>query len=320
MRALITGVGGFAGQYLAEHCTGRGAEVIGLGRGELHEPGALRSLSDYVVADLLDRSAAERAIREASPDWVFHLAAEASVGRSWTDPAAAVTNNLFATVNLLEALRQRGSAAGVLVACSGEEYGVPEWLPVDERHPLRPRNPYSAGKAAADVASGFYADTYGMRVIRARSFNHAGPGQSADYVIASFARQIALAERGTGRPREVELMTGNLSVRRDFTDVRDVVEAYWLLSELAEPGAYNVCSGRSVRVEELLAGLSEHTELEVRSRVDSGLLREQEVMELMGSHEKLTAATGWEPAIPLARTLRESLEWWRQQSAAEVSV
>jgi GDP-4-dehydro-6-deoxy-D-mannose reductase len=319
MRVLITGVGGFAGQHLAELCAARGAEVVGLGRRELREHGALTCLSDYLVADLLDRSAAERAIGDAGPDLVFHLAAEASVGRSWKDPAPAVMNNVSSTLNLLEAMRGQAPAAGVLVACSGEEYGVPEWLPVDERHPLRPRNPYSAGKAAADLAAGFYADAYGMRVVRARSFNHAGPGQSADYVIGSFARQIALAERGAGQGGEVELVTGNLDVRRDFTDVRDVVEAYWRALERAEPGAYNVCSGRSVRVEELLAGLAEHSGLEVKSRVDPALLREREVMEIRGSHEKLTAATRWEPEIPLERTLHDSLEWWRQRCSAEVN-
>jgi GDP-4-dehydro-6-deoxy-D-mannose reductase len=319
MRALITGATGFAGRHLAECCAAHGAEVMGLGRRELEEADIPRGLGGYVVADLIDRDAAERALRDAAPDVVFHLAADASVARSWEDPAAAVVGNITTTLNLLESLRQQAPGTGVLIACSGEEYGAPERLPVDERHALRPRNPYSVGKASADVAAGFYADTYGMRVIRARAFNHAGPGQGPEYVVASFARQIALAERGGGAGREVELVTGNLAVRRDFTDVRDVVEAYRRALEDADPGAYNVCSGRSVRVKELLNGLAEHTGLDVKWRVDDALLREHEVMEIVGSHEKLTAATGWQPEIPLERTLRDSLEWWRERCSAEVS-
>jgi GDP-4-dehydro-6-deoxy-D-mannose reductase len=318
MRALITGVAGFAGRHLAACCAFHGAEVFGLGRRELEDDDLLETMSGYVAADLLDPEAARRAVGETAPDVVFHLAAEASVARSWQDPAAAMTQNLSSTLNMLEALRSNAPTTGVLVACSGEEYGVPERLPVDERHALRPRNPYSVGKVCADVAAGFFADTHGMRVIRARAFNHAGPGQRPDYVAASFARQIAMAERDRNSA-EVELVTGNVAVRRDFTDVRDVAEAYWRAMERAEPGAYNVCSGRSVRVEDLIAGLAEGTELEVRSRVDPALLREHDVMEVVGSHDKVTAATGWAPAIPLARTLSDSLDWWRQRCAFEVN-
>ncbi len=319
MRALITGVTGFAGRHLAEWCAAHGAEVIGLGRRALDEDGALRDVATYLVADLLDRDAAGRAVAEAAPDHVFHLAAEASVARSWKDPTAAVLDNVSSTLNLLESLRQQAPDASVLIACSGEEYGVPERLPVDERHPLRPRSPYSAGKASADLTAGFYADTFGMRVIQARAFNHAGPGQGPQYVVASFARQIAIAEQGGASAGEVELVTGNLAVRRDFTDVRDVVQAYWLALERAEPGAYNVCSGRSVEIRDVLDGLADSTPLDLKARVDPALLRKHDVMEIVGSRDKLTAATGWEPKIPLERTLQDSLEWWRERSAAEVS-
>jgi GDP-4-dehydro-6-deoxy-D-mannose reductase len=318
MRALITGVTGFAGSHLAECCAAHGAEVIGLGRRQLSDEDVPPGLSGYLAADLLDRGAAERVLHEAPPDIVFHLAAEASVARSWQDPAGAVLCNVSTALNLLESLRAVAPHAGVLIACSGEQYGAPEQLPVDERHVLRPRNPYSVGKAAVDLAAGFYADSCGMHVIRARAFNHAGPGQGAHYVVAGFARQIALAERDPQVRGQVELVTGNLAVRRDFTDVRDVVEAYWRLLERAAPGPYNVCSGRSVRVEELLAGLAEHTELAVSSRVDPALVREHEVMEIVGSHDKLTKATGWEPEIALERTLQDSLDWWRQRATAEV--
>jgi GDP-4-dehydro-6-deoxy-D-mannose reductase len=317
MRVLITGAMGFAGRHLVECSAGAGATTMGLGRRAV-EPGETPAgLSDYLVADLLDPKQAERAVRSTAPDRVFHLAAEASVARSWEDPAGAILSNLSGTLHLLEAVRRHAPRARVLVACSGEEYGVPQRLPVDEEHPLRPRNPYAVSKASADLAAGFYTESHGLHIVRARAFNHAGPGQSATYVVANFARQIAAAEAASAG-RGFELQTGNLDVRRDFTDVRDVVRAYWIALEEAGPGVYNVCSGKSVGVGEILAALADETELEVNAKVDPALLRENEVMEIVGSHDRLTEATGWRPEIPLDRTLRDALAWWRQRAPAEV--
>jgi GDP-4-dehydro-6-deoxy-D-mannose reductase len=322
MRVLITGALGFAGRHLAERCAAEGAEVVGVGRRQAPEAELPAALSDYARCDLVEFSETEQAIRSTAPDRVFHLAAEASVARSWDDPGAAVLGNLSGTLNVLEALRRHAPEASLLLACSGEEYGVPERLPVDERHPLRPQNPYAVGKAAGDLAAGFFADTYGLRAVRVRAFNHAGPGQSAGYVVANLARQIAAAEAAGGASGTVELLTGNLDARRDFTDVRDVVRAYWLALERAEPDVYNVCSGRSVAVGELLATLAEHTDLEVKARVDPSLPHKEDkkdVMEIVGSHDKLTQATGWQPEIALETTLRDALDWWRQRAPAEVT-
>jgi GDP-4-dehydro-6-deoxy-D-mannose reductase len=319
MRVLITGATGFAGRHLAELSAVSGAATVGLGRRSVAPAELPPGLADYLVADLLDPAQAEAAVRSTGPERVFHLAAEASVSRSWEDPAGAILNNLSGTLNLLEAVRRHAPGARVLVAGSGEEYGVPEQLPVDERHPIRPRNPYAVSKASADLAAGFYADTYGMHVLRARAFNHAGPGQSATYVVANLARQIAAAEAAPPASGTFELLTGNLDVRRDFTDVRDVVRAYWVALEHAEPDVYNVCSGSSAAVGEIFAALTEHTRLKVDARVDPSLLREHEVMEIVGSHDRLTAATGWRPEIPLERTLEDALEWWRHRAPAEVT-
>jgi GDP-4-dehydro-6-deoxy-D-mannose reductase len=199
----------------------------------------------------------------------------------------------------------------VLAAGSGEQYGpVPEErLPVSEDEPFRPQNPYAVSKAAADLLAGFYADAHGLRVVRTRAFNHAGPGQSDAYVVSAFARQIADAERGGSG--ELLLETGNLAPRRDFCDVRDVVRAYWLAVERGEPAIYNVCSGVSVPVADILARLAAHTELRVEQRTDPSRLRKHEVMDIRGSHERLSGATGWQPEIPLDRTLADTLDWWR---------
>jgi GDP-4-dehydro-6-deoxy-D-mannose reductase len=313
MRVLITGVAGFAGRHLAALCLERGAAVAGAGRRPAAEAEPPEG-ADYVSADLEDPDGAREAVGAGRPERVFHLAAESSVSRSWRSPGETLRGNLMSTLNLLEALRSQAPEAAVLVACTGEEYGpVPvERLPVTEDEPLRPQSPYAASKAMSDLLAGFYADAHGMRVVRARAFNHAGPGQEPTFVVSDFARQIAEAEAAGGGGVVIE--TGNLEVERDFTDVRDVVHAYWLALERAEQGVYNVCSGRSLSVADILAGLSTETELEVEQQTDPGKLRSHEVMEIRGSNERLAQAAGWWPEIPLDRTLRDTLDWWRERS------
>ena len=198
-----------------------------------------------------------------------------------------------------------------MIACSGEVYGAHADLPVTEEHPLRPRNPYAVSKAAADHAAALYQEAHGMHVVRMRAFNHAGPGQSDSHVVSQLARQIAEGEAAAGEGAAVEIVTGGLDVRRDFTDVRDVVRAYRLALEHAAPGAYNVCSGRSTSIRAILEGLSEHAEVEIVPRTDPAQLREREVHEIRGSNSKLARAAGWAPEIPLERTLADTLDWWR---------
>ena len=296
MRALLTGAAGFVGGHLTRFAEERGADVVGPSREEI---------------DLLDADAVTRFVADVRPDAVFHLAALASVGDSWRAPAETLDNNTRAALNLLEAVRAGAPDAVVLAAGSGEQYGpVPEErLPVGEDEPFRPQNPYAVSKAAADLLAGFYADAHGLRVVRTRAFNHAGPGQADIYVISAFARQIADAERA-GKS-ELVLETGNLKPRRDFTDVRDVVRAYWLAAERGEPAIYNVCSGVSVPVADILARLAALSDLRVEQRTDPSRLRKHEVMDIRGSHERLTAATGWRPEIELDRTLADTLDWWR---------
>ena len=250
---------------------------------------------------------------------MFHLAGQASVGSAWKDPGATIKANLDTTIHLLEALRRHAPATRVMVACSGEVYGAHADLPVTEEHPLRPRNPYAVSKAAADHAAALYQEAHGMHVLRMRAFNHAGPGQSDAHVVSKLARQIVEGEASTGEENEgeaAEIVTGGLDVRRDFTDVRDVVRAYRLALERAEPGAYNVCSGRSTSIRAILDGLSDHAKVEVVQRTDPAQLREREVHEIRGSNAKLARAVGWAPEIPLERTLADTLEWWRARIGA----
>ncbi len=271
----------------------------------------LRSEFRWLAVDVLDETAIADAVHEAEPDFVYHLAGLASVVASWEQPAHALAENYSATLNVLEAVRTNAPCAGVLLASSGEIYGPPETLPVDERAPLRPQNPYAISKASADLLAGLYADVHGLRVVRARSFNHAGPRQSPDFAISSFTRQIAMGQlNGDGR---IRLVTGSPEPRRDFTDVRDVARAYRLLATRAAPGVYNVCSGRSVSIAEVVALLAEIVEAPLEHVIDEDLVREREVMEIRGDPSRLMAETGWSPEIPLRRTLGDTIAWWAKE-------
>jgi GDP-4-dehydro-6-deoxy-D-mannose reductase len=288
---LVTGASGFAGRHLVAACRADGDEVI--------------EAPPSRVADLRDAEAAIGVVAAARPDVVYHLAAQAHVGRSWEDPGATLTGNLAMTLNMLEAVRAEAPAAVFVLACSSEEYGPPSVVPTTEDEVLKPANPYAVSKASCDLLGGLYAGAHGLRVVRARAFNHSGPGQEPVYAIASFARQVALG----GDP--VRVVTGNAETRRDYTDVRDVVRAYRMLAAAGEPGIFNVCSGVSYSAREVVAALGRVAGVEVVHEVDPARVRPNEVMEVLGSFARLREATGWEPAIPFDQTLRDTVEYWR---------
>lgn len=297
MRVLITGASGFVGAWLARACAEAGDEVVPVSRAH--------------GVDLRDERATATAVREARPDVVYHLAALASVARSWAEPGAVLSVNLTLSVNVLEAVRVHAPAARVLAVSSGEVYGPPATLPVTEDATLRPQSPYAVSKAAGDLLAGLYGDAHGLHVVRARAFNHAGPGQQPTYVLSSLCRQLAAA-RLAGRP--LEIVCGNPDTRRDHCDVRDVVRAYRLLVERGERGQiYNVCAGASASAGELIELVALAAGEPVTRRVDPALVRAHEVSEVRGSFARLAAATGWAPEIPLARTVADTLAWWEQQ-------
>ncbi len=266
-----------------------------------------------MVADLLDADAALDVVREAAPERVFHLAAQAFVPASWEDPGATLRENVTTTLNVLEAVRHEAPEARVVVVGSGEIYGPPARLPVSEDAPLRPQNPYAVSKAAADLLAGLYVDAHALHVVRVRAFNHAGPGNAPNYALTSFARQLAQAQLGGERPSRI--VSGNPESRRDYTDVRDVVRAYRLLAQAAPPGAYNVCSGRSVSIADAIALLGEVTGDEIEHVVDQRLVRPHDVMDVRGDPARLQDATGWRPQVALGDTLRDMVAWWRERLA-----
>jgi len=317
VRALITGASGFAGSWLVRACAQAGDEVIALSRrGTVRRTGEAPGAVTGVSVDLRDGEGVRAAVARARPDVVYHLAALSSVGRSWESPAQTLSENTATAVNLLEALRRDAPGARVVWVSTCEVYGVPDALPLAESAPIQPANPYAVSKASAEMLAAVYARAHDLEIIRVRPFSHSGPGQRPIFLLASLTRQAA-----EGRRRGVSqltVVTGNPHTRRDFTDVRDVVRAYRLLAEHAPAGVYNVSTGASISAAEQVALLGEViAPIAIRHEVDPARVRASEVMDLRGDHAALTAATGWEPEIPLRQTMSEAVTWWERTLAAD---
>ncbi len=319
MRLLITGITGFAGSYFAELALRQGAEVYGCHRRTSRRDN-IDGIADRVhllECDLRDAGAARHLIDTARPDLITHLAAVSSVAASWKSPGDTMLANVGMQVHLLEAIRAAGVKPRILVAGSAEEYGwvEPHELPVAETAPLRPLSPYAVSKVAQDLMGYQYFKSIGLPIVRSRAFNHAGPRHADSFAASSFARQIAEIELGR-RPPELEV--GNLDAERDFTDVRDVVRAYWLLLERGEPGdVYNICSGRTWRladVVDILLASAHRAPIAVRR--DAARLRPAEAPLLRGDAGKIRRAVGWQPEIPFEETVRSMLAYWRERSIA----
>ncbi len=297
MRTLITGGRGFVGTWLARHLESCGDDVVAIDQEvEITDPAALLT-----------------AVSDAAPDAIYHLAALTHVGRSWDEPLKVFEVNVIGTAALLAAARECGTGPKVLVVSSAEVYGAvtdPHDLPLTERSPTAPLTPYAASKLAAEALCVQSYLGHGQQVIIVRPFNHIGPGQAPNFAVPALAKRIVDAERSGAR----SIPVGNLSARRDFTDVRDVVRSYRMLVESGGPGAvYNVCSGRDVAISEIaerLLGLA-GTSLELEH--DPSLMRPVEVPVLRGDPAPLAAATGWKPEIPLDETLADVLAYWRDR-------
>ena len=316
MRILLTGATGFAGAYLAEDLLARGDVALTAVARNGDWPEAVRHLAGRVAlraCDLCDRAAVEVVVRETRPEQVYHLAGYASPGRSFEEPDAAWAGNLQATRVLYDALARSGGRPRVLFVGSGLIYGsgVGPGGQQDEDTPLRPNSPYASSKAAADLLSYQVTRTPGLDVVRARPFNHIGPRQSAEYAVAAFARQIVAIERGH-RPPVLE--TGDLSPRRDFTDVRDTVAAYSLLMSKGRTGeAYNVAVGRSCSMQQVLDRLLSLAGIAVEVRRRGELVRAAESTVVQVDVGKLRRETDWAPRYTLDQTLADTLDYWRDQ-------
>ena len=320
MRALITGANGFAGSHLVDYLDAHTDwEIVAWVRtGKRNGKPRSQGRVSIVTGDLLDAEGVRERLEQTAPDFLFHLAAIASVRDSWRDPWRVLENNIRAQLNLLEGVRKAGLTPRILVVGSNEEYGLvrPEELPLTEESPLRPHSPYGVSKVTQDMMGLQYHLSYGLPIIRVRPFNHIGPRQRLGFVAPDFARQIAEIEAGLRPP---VMRVGNLEARRDFTDVRDVVRAYHLAITHGEPGeVYNIGSGRSRSIRELLETLLSYSTVEVAVELDPARMRPSDIPEIRCDAGRLRARTGWEPHIPFEQSLRDVLDDWRNRIASEV--
>ncbi len=311
MRILVTGATGFVGEHLVRLLLQHGHEVIGT---YLAQPsGTQRSRAELLRCDMRRRGQVLQLVRQVRPDHVYHLAGLSSVTKSFAESRRVWQTNLGGAMNLLEAIRDQAPRARVLLVGSGQCYGRADGgkLKITEDSPFHPESPYAASKAAADLMGQQFACAYHLQVICARPFNHTGPGQPATFVCSDFARQFAAIDLGLAPP---VLHVGDVSVRRDFQDVRDVVRAYVLLMSKGEPGhAYNVSSGRAVSLRSILAILRRFCSHRVRIGVERQRLRQGEAQVLCGSNHKLRERTGWRPRWDLETTLSDLFVFWKEK-------
>src|SRR3989344_1631419 len=314
MRILITGITGFVGSHLAEYCL-KQPDVQVFGTVFSHHLGdelqRLEKIKDKITlleANLTNRVSVSRVLKQSRPDKIFHLAAQSFVPISWQSPEDTLINNIISELNILEVAREEKLDSTIVLALSSEEYGLvlEKEVPIKETNELRPLSPYAVSKVAQEKLGYQYHKSYGLKIVLTRFFNTEGPGRGQDFVTSNFAKQVAEIEKGKKEP---VISVGNLEAKRDFSDVRDAVRAYWLASERCDFGEpYNVCSGKTWSIKsvlDLLLGMSKVKNIEVRQ--DSSRMRPSDVPVLLGDSSKFREKTGWRPEIPFERTMEDLL-------------
>ena len=311
-KAFITGVSGFAGSYLSEHLLKKGYAVSGT---YLNEE-SLKVLPNKDKLrlhglNLLDEDKTLGLIESERPDYLFHLAALISPKASFDNPKETFVNNICAEINILEAVKKCGLQTRILIVSSGEVYGLvsKKDLPIDEETPYNPTNPYAVSKLSQDFLGLQYFLSHKLKVIRVRPFNHSGPRQSSAFVISAFAKGIAEIEKGK---RKV-LNVGNIKSKRDFSDVRDMVKAYALAIEKGKEGqVYNLGGGKSFAISQVLEMLINLSHVKIEVREDPALMAPSDNPELVCDYSKFSKLTGWIPKIPIEKTLKDTLDYWRE--------
>lgn len=307
---MIIGAAGFVGNYLAEHLVnewGMEVSVTKLPNEQIEN----QQVKVYNL-DIMDEEAITSLLFRVRPDYIFHLAAQSSVGVAWRNPGLTIDVNIKGSVNVMDAIRELYYKPRVLLIGSGEEYGhIREGeTPITEENSIRPGNIYAATKACQNMIGNIYARAYDMELMMVRAFNHIGPCQAPIFVVADFCKQVVEIEKGL---REPVMYVGNLSSMRDFTDVRDVVKAYALLIQKGKAGeTYNVGSGHAVTIEEVLKLIISLSDKEIRVEVDPNKIRPVDVPIIEADITKIYEATGWQPSITLEQTIRETLDYWRE--------
>ncbi len=316
-KVLITGANGFVGSHLSEYIlNNKLGEVYGAYRTKNEDFSNIKGIMkkiELVECDITDSYSVDKTIEEVKPDYIFHLAAQAFVPSSWKSPVETLNTNIVGSLNLFEAIKKNNKSITIQIAGSSEEYGMvkEDEVPITEDNPLRPLSPYGVSKVAMDLLGYQYNKSYGLKIIRTRAFNHEGPRRGESYVTSNFAKQVALIEAGEQKP---VLMVGNLKAKRDYTDVRDTVRAYWLAAEKCTPGeAYNICSGKAYEIQKIVDILKELTKKDFEVKQDPKRLRPSDVQILLGDSSKFRKQTGWKPEIAFEKTMEDLLDYWRKK-------
>jgi GDP-4-dehydro-6-deoxy-D-mannose reductase len=309
MKILITGAAGFVGNHLLNlYKTIPETElfITKMQNEEINYEGNIYDL------DILNKNEVKSLINKIMPDKIVHLAAQSSVSMSWQQPSKTIEINVIGVINLLEAVKSIKNDIKILLIGSGEEYGyINEGeLPIDENNTLRPGNVYAVSKATQNMIGNVYSKAYNMNIVIARPFNHIGPGQKSIFVVSDFCRQVAEIEKGKKEPI---IYVGNIEVKRDFTDVRDVVYAYKLLLEKGIRGEiYNIGSGVAIKISELLKILLELSSVKFEVKVNKSKLRPVDIAVIETDINKIYKHTGWKPNITIRNSLRDTLNYWRE--------
>ncbi len=310
-KALIIGASGFVGGYLAGHLLDEynmEVHVTKLPYQHIED----KSVKKYDL-DILEKEEIVSLLFEIRPDYIFHLAAQSSVGTAWKNPGLTIDINIKGSVNVMDAVRELYYKPRVLLIGSGEEYGhiKPDEIPIGEETMIRPGNIYAATKVCQNMIGSIYARAYDMEIMMVRAFNHIGPTQAPIFVVSDFCKQVAEIEKGM---REPIMYVGNLDSMRDFTDVRDVVRAYALLMENGKTGeTYNVGSGHAVAIREILELVISLSDKDIKVEIDQNKIRPVDVPIIEADIAKIKELTGWVPKIPLQQTIKETLNYWRER-------
>lgn len=305
---FVTGINGFVGKYFVDYVHGvePDSDIMGVDLGETSKAKDIK----YKSLNLCDEKAVHNTIEQYKPDYIVHLAAVSSVAKSWEDPAGCFLNNNAAFLNLAEAIRKTEINARILSVGSSEEYGIYD-KPMKENFVLHPKSPYSVARLSQEYLSKLYVDRFGLDIVMTRSFNHIGPGQSTQFVVSSFIDQLVdIADGKT----ENKMMVGNIDVIRDFTDVRDVVDAYYkIVTQAKNREVYNVCSGKATKLRDIIDIASQQLNIHPNIILDKSRLRSNEIMSVIGDNSKLKQDLGWKPQYNLQKTISDIINYKREK-------
>lgn len=319
MRRLITGIGGFAGGHLANALLERGDRIAGIDRALSSQLEPIADRIDFTPGDVRDVDTMRRMVADFRPDTIFHLAAVTHVGEAWKNRRETLEINVIGTSAVLEAAAETDPPPTVLLASTGQVYGSapPDGRPVDEQTATRPRSPYAVSKLCAELLGEQAWESEGVPTVILRTFNYTGPWQAPSFVCSDFARQVAWVEAGLAEPH---MRVGNLDARRDFSDVRDIVDGYLLAADAGRPGTpYNLASGRSVRIGDMLDRLRAAVDVDIEVQPDPERMRKVDVDVLLGDAERARQELGWKPRFSFEETLDTVLDFWRQQARSATS-